>query len=561
MKIREKSKHENKLYKKKIKHILECRNVNDILYRVEESDLNDSVMKYAIDFDSTEEIPFLIDTQNKSHESAEIHSTPDANKIKNIKKVKHPKRKATNGSDFNNVKNHKPKAVHSQRSSQSDIAMIDAISGIVASENQSNKSDDCSNSNIFSTNNAKTIEFTRNDKNDMDRKINDLEFLNSSQPASKVKSRNLGNTNGLKMKNKKMKKAKKKNKDLSKNVIINSKKIPHKHHDFFENNDISKFQNIPSLKVETKNKDQRKICSKLSARIKVPQILLNTDYGFYSPEEHINYHHSVVEIFDKVPVNKEVSFHTVGENTEKNLTKEDNINSETSKMDIAIEDNDIHNLKSLLTFDNGLHTIEKLAVSEVKNFKLYEMSNFCILTLKKASKICFCGKMEVSLLFGSVEVLGHKLDEKFCEVYSVNGFSLLNFETLPSEGNLKDLRSKLLKYDVPISTIDDIFADIEVGDALLIMKSITNVLTQFISKHLSNCDIFSNIKSTLSTNSQYSSLLQSSFYTGNFSGVFTKNDAWEDVIDSISLRLSNREYNSITNENLTIFYNQFIFVP
>lgn len=549
MKIREKSKHENKLYKKKIKHILECTNVNDILHTVDESDLNDTVMKYVIDSDSSVEITSVSKAKN--------NYVSNINKIENNKKqneVKHPKRKMTNGSDFSNVKNHKPKAIHSQQNSPSDIGMIGAISDIVSSKNQSVL---CTDNSI---NDYKAMQFAHCDTTDVSSKINHLETFNSKKSLDKgefqfnfVEKNALNGLNSTIKKNKKTKKKKKKCGELLRqNTISKLKKIPYEQSNS-ENNDNSRLNSVSLLKVETKNKSSQKVnlaktYSKLSTRIKVPQILLNTDYGFYSPEEHINYHHSVVELFDKTPVNKEVSFHTVGENTfndmKDNLTqinKENNNINETSDMDVTDKEDNIHNLKSLLTFDNEL----RLADKQEKDFKLYELSNFCILTLKNASKVCFCGKMKVSLLFGRVEVLGHHLDEKFCELYSVNGFSLLNFETLPNKGDLEDLRYKLTKYDVPSSIVDDIFTDIVAGDALLIMKPITNVLTQFISKHLSNCDIFSNIKSTLSANNQYSALLQSSFYTGNYSGVFIKNDSWNDTIDSIMLRLNKSKYFSI----------------
>ncbi|XP_077292617.1 polynucleotide 5'-hydroxyl-kinase nol9 [Arctopsyche grandis] len=290
---------------------------------------------------------------------------------------------------------------------------------------------------------------------------------------------------------------------------------------------------------------------------KIPDIILCEDSSVKrKPLKNMDFVDSVVEVFDKNYTNKNVTFNTVNETPYNSILHQDSaceiISNEIimlSDNEYAEEDVEILDDSVIILNDEELNDTNELSNTESpqkslqkqykyaenlnanETYKFHIVSNLCILIIEKSTKVYFCGKLKASLLYGHIEVLGHKLNKEPCELYSIVTSNLLCFESFVGNDQFDELALSLGDLGIPSLNLGEILKDVTQHSAVLLLKPHNNIMTQFISKHLTTFDILSNVKNA-NRNVDVFNLLQCNFFTGINSGIFVKNNIWDQIVEA-----------------------------
>lgn len=260
----------------------------------------------------------------------------------------------------------------------------------------------------------------------------------------------------------------------------------------------------------------------------------------------LDYKYSVLEVFNHCKPNAKAEIFSIipqepvrssnGKNTqsskasfEKTVKSSDKINTTLDSLTDITDTTDESITKQVET------PKPKLPV-KAKMYSLFVLADCCVVILKRATKLYFCGKLKASLIYGSAEVLGYKLTQVPQEIYSLPNYSLLCFES--SEGAITTPRvSQLTNVGVPISKTQEILQATCEGDSIILLQAHSNPMTDFMSKHFSsdyNTDLFKRAKLDESINNPEAfKLLQCHFSTESRKGLYAKHFLSENISDLI----------------------------
>lgn len=173
---------------------------------------------------------------------------------------------------------------------------------------------------------------------------------------------------------------------------------------------------------------------------------------------------------------------------------------------------------------------------KVNSCSLFVLADCCVVILKRTTKLYFCGKLKASLIYGSAEVLGHKLTDVPQEIYSLPNYSLLCFESC--DGVITAPRvSQLTNVGVPISKTQEILEATSEGDSIIMLQPHSSPMTDFMSKHFSydyNTDLFKRARLDENMhNPEAFKLLQCHFSIESRKGLYAKHFLSENISDVI----------------------------
>lgn len=257
----------------------------------------------------------------------------------------------------------------------------------------------------------------------------------------------------------------------------------------------------------------------------------------------LDYKYSVLEVFNNCKPNAKAEIFSI-------LSQEPVLPSNGKKSHISVEEK-VKSLDKINTTLDSLTDITDITDESIskdveitkaklpakpKMYTLFVLADCCVVILKRSTKLYFCGKLKASLIYGSAQVLGHKLTDVPQEVYSVPNYSLLCFES--SEGEITAPRvSQLTNVGVPISKTKEILEATCEGDSIILLQPHSNPMTDFMSKHFSsdyNTDIFKRAKLDENINNPEAfNLLQCHFSTESRKGLYAKHFLSENISDLI----------------------------
>ncbi|XP_028157807.1 polynucleotide 5'-hydroxyl-kinase NOL9 [Ostrinia furnacalis] len=137
--------------------------------------------------------------------------------------------------------------------------------------------------------------------------------------------------------------------------------------------------------------------------------------------------------------------------------------------------------------DTSLRTVD---VSRLSSIKVYYGHSCCILVLKHPAELYIHGKVKVKALVGTMEILGHTLTEKPCNVYAPNYNYAYCLKTVESENISSGLFRKLSSEGVSIADSEEIVTDLGTNDGVVCLKKLSSPKIDFVENNFSAADLF-----------------------------------------------------------------------
>jgi len=173
-------------------------------------------------------------------------------------------------------------------------------------------------------------------------------------------------------------------------------------------------------------------------------------------------------------------FYNGGDNSNGAKESENETNSE---MDTSTFNSSFQSETSDFDHEDHMEDEEEVVlhkdVSEFMKFKIISKDK-AIIILKDDSKFYFKGKLQIKVLKGSLEILGHTLlpFSAFSQVYSPRGYSLLDVHAY--KGSIdEDIADKVLAEGV---SFDE--SKLLSGDCVIVLKKLAETWTTFLQKNL-----------------------------------------------------------------------------
>lgn len=169
--------------------------------------------------------------------------------------------------------------------------------------------------------------------------------------------------------------------------------------------------------------------------------------------------------------------------------------------------------------------------SFLSSVKVYYGHSSCILVLTHPAELYIHGKVTVKALGGTMEIFGHTLKDKPCNVYAPNYNYAHCLKTVENETESSGLFRKLASEGVSVADAEEIVTGIGQYDGIVSLKKLTSPKMDFVENNFMVADLFTKMGKNVDNNLRKpSQLLGCSLYSTRPWTVFEEIPCWNQAV-------------------------------
>lgn len=211
-----------------------------------------------------------------------------------------------------------------------------------------------------------------------------------------------------------------------------------------------------------------------------------------------------------------------------------NSNFETENSHLAEVDN-FNEMKTNESVDNQITEINYSTETEsslAKPIEIYYLDKSCIFVLKHPIELYIHGKVHISSLAGTQQILGYKLHGNSCTVYAPNYSHAHCLKTVENDNDFYGLFAKLTSVGLSVADTESIVISLQPNDSVILAKPVNSRKMDFVDQNMSNIDLFNkNDKNIRGIFMKASNILGCSLYLERPYKCFQDNAIWEQIVN------------------------------